>query len=180
LNKKYPFRSYRTFPTAETAYEKLHEFVYVNDEPTTSPSFYSQYEVMKKASETGVTVLLDGQGGDESFAGYQYFHGFNLYGLLKNGNFAAFCAELVKSIIRKQHISAYQTLLFQLLPGYARKKLLLKSVPYIHPDFFYEYIDSSKIYTDFFDAGNLNMSLVRHFQYKLEHLMKGKANAGRC
>lgn len=172
LNKHYPFKSYRTFPTSEIAYEQLIEFVRINDEPTTNPSFFSQYEVMKKASQIGVTVLLDGQGGDESFAGYQYFHGFNLYGLLKDKYILTFCLELIKSIIRKQHISAYQTLLFQLLPDYARKKILLKTVPYVEPEFFYEYIDSSKVYTEFFDADNLNMSLVRHFQYKLEHLLR--------
>ena len=172
LNRQYPFKSHRTFPTAQSAYEQLIEFVYINDEPTTNPSFFSQYEVMKKASQSGITVLLDGQGGDENFAGYQYFHGFNLYGLLKNKNILAFCVELIKNIIRKQHITAYQTLLFQLLPDLARKKLLLKTIPYVESGFFYEYIESSKVYTEFFDADNLNMSLVRHFQYKLEHLLR--------
>lgn len=127
---------------------------------------------MEKASQCGVTVLLDGQGGDENFAGYQYFHGFNLYGLIKSGQVFPFIVELVKSINRKQHFSAYQTLLFQLLPDLVRKKLLLKSVPYLDPEFFYEYIDNSKVYTEFFNADNLNMSLVRHFQYKLEHLLR--------
>ena len=172
LNKIYPFKSYRTFPNAEKAYKNLKEFVYMNDEPTTNPSFFSQYEVMRKASEYGVTVLLDGQGGDENFAGYQYFHGFNLYGLLKNKKIPEFCMELFKSIIRKQHISAYQTLLFQLLSDGKRKALLLKTIPYISTDFFHGHIDSSKIYSEFFDADNLNMSLVRHFQYKLEHLLR--------
>ncbi len=172
LNKHYPFKSLRTFPTAQIAFEQLKEFVYINDEPTTSPSFFSQYEVMKKASQSGITVLLDGQGGDESFAGYQYFHGFNLYGLLKDKHIVTFCHELIKSIIRKQHVSAYQTLFFQMLPDYARKKMLLKTVPYVEPEFFYEYIDRSNVYTRFFDADNLNMSLVRHFQYKLEHLLR--------
>ena len=172
LNKQYPFKNYRVYPTAETAYEELKEFVYINDEPTTNPSFFSQYEVMKTASESGVTVLLDGQGGDENFAGYQYLHGFNLYGLLKNKQYSKFCVELFRSIIRRQHISAYQTLIFQLLSDKQRKALLLNKLTYICSDFFYEYIDSSKVYSHFFDADNLNMSLVRHFQYKLEHLLR--------
>ncbi len=172
LNKNYSFKSHRTFPNAESAYENLKEFVYMNDEPTTNPSFYSQYEVMRKASEHGVTVLLDGQGGDESFAGYQYFHGFNLYGLLKSRKIYEFCGELIRSLLRKQHISAYQTFLFQLLPDSARKSLLSKTVPYLQPDFFNQYIDTSRVYSEFFKADNLNMSLVRHFQYKLEHLLR--------
>ena len=42
INKRYPFRNFRTFPTANQAYESLKDFVYTNDEPTTNPSFYSQ------------------------------------------------------------------------------------------------------------------------------------------
>jgi len=172
LNKTYPFRNIRTFPSAKIAHEKLEDFVYANDEPTTNSSFYSQYEVMRLAKEYGVTVLLDGQGGDENFAGYQYFHGFNLYGLLKEKKAFRFGAELLKSLLRRQDKSAYQTLLFQILPCSIREQLLLRTVPYLHPDFFYEYVNHSRIYNEFFDVNGLNQSLVRHFQYKLEHLLR--------
>jgi asparagine synthase (glutamine-hydrolysing) len=49
----------------------LKQLVYVQDEPFGSTSIYSQYRVMQLARETGVTVLLDGQGGDEVFGGYR-------------------------------------------------------------------------------------------------------------
>jgi asparagine synthase (glutamine-hydrolysing) len=172
LKRKYPFKNFRTFPTGKKASERLREFVYANDEPTTNPSFYSQYEVMRLAREYGVTVLLDGQGGDENFAGYQYFHGFNLYGLLKRKKAFRFGYELLKSLLRRQDKSSYQTLLFQILPCSVREQLLLRTVPYINPDFFHEYVNHSRIYNEFFDVDGLNKSLVRHFQYKLEHLLR--------
>lgn len=172
LNRKYPFKNFRTFPIAEKASGDLRNFVYANDEPTTNSTFYSQYEVMRLAKESRVTVLLDGQGGDEDFAGYHYFHGFNLYGLLRRGKALKFGTELLRNFLRKQDRSAYQTLLFQILPDAARKQLLLRRVPYIQPDFFHEYIRSSLIYNEFFDVEGLNHSLVRHFQYKLEHLLR--------
>jgi asparagine synthase (glutamine-hydrolysing) len=172
LNERYRFKNIRTYPTAENALEKLREFVYANDEPTTNSSFFAQYEVMKLAKENNVTVLLDGQGGDENFAGYQYLHGFNLYGLLKKGKILDFGTELLKNILRKQDISAYQTLLFQLLPDSVKKPLLLRAAPYIQKDFFHEYVGKSRIYNEFFDVRSLNQSLVRHFQYKLEHLLR--------
>jgi len=172
LNKKYRFKNFRTYPTAESVYGRLTEFVYANDEPTTNPSFFSQYEVMRIAKERHVTVLLDGQGGDENFAGYQYFHGFNMYGLLKQRKVPAFCFELLKSVFRKQDRSAYQTLVFQLLPDRLKKQFLLKTIPYVHSEFFYGFIDTSRIYNEFFNVEGLNHSLVRHFQYKLEHLLR--------
>jgi len=172
LNKRYDFVNCRTYPNAEMARQKLSEFVYCNDEPTTNASFFSQYEVMKLAKENGVTVLLDGQGGDENFAGYQYFHGFNMYGLLKNRRYFSFANELFQNLLRRQDISSFQTLMFQLLPDSIKKKLLLQTTPYIKKEFFYNYIDGSRIYNGFFDADGLNKSLVRHFQYKLEHLLR--------
>ena len=69
-------------------------------------------------------------------------------------------------------MSAYQTLVFQMLPGALRKQLLLAYVPYIEDDFFDQFIDRSRIYNEFFNAQDLNHSLVRHFQYKLEHLLR--------
>lgn len=172
LNERYPFTNTRTFPKGDAALEALEKFVYTNDEPTTNPSFYSQYEVMRLAKANGVTVLLDGQGGDETFAGYQYFHGFYMYGLLRQWRLPSFARELSRVVARSQHKSAYQTLAFQLLPGSQKKRALRRTLPYIRRDFFDEYIESSRIYNGFFDAPDLNTSLVRHFQYKLEHLLR--------
>jgi asparagine synthase (glutamine-hydrolysing) len=127
---------------------------------------------MRLASNNKVTVLLDGQGGDESFAGYQYFHGFYLYGLLLQRKLSNFLSELFQTIIRRQDITAYQTLIFQILPHNIRKHLLYGTMPYIRKDFFSEHIGQSHIYNEFFAADSLNQSLVRHFQYKLEHLLR--------
>ncbi len=172
LQQRYPFDNHRTFPNAAMALKNLEEFVYANDEPTTSPSFFSQYEVMRLAREHDVPVLLDGQGGDEIFAGYQYFHGFYLYGLLKTGEKKRFCNELLRSLQRRQHHSAYQVLLFQMIPRKLKKKLLMRAVPYVRQDFFDQFIDESLIFNGFFEVEGLNQSLLRHFQYKLEHLLR--------
>ncbi len=50
---------------------------YHQEEPFPSASIYAQYTVMKLAKEKGVTVLLDGQGADESLAGYEFY--FNTF-----------------------------------------------------------------------------------------------------
>ena len=48
----------------------------------------------------------------------------------------------------------------------------MKTVPYLDRDFFLKYVQNSRILNEFFDADDLNQSLVRHFQYKLEHLLR--------
>ena len=172
LNSKYPFSNFRVYPDGGKVLDQLERFTYTNDEPTTNASFFSQYEVMRLAKQEGVTVLLDGQGGDESFAGYQYFHGFFLNGLWKQGRFVALFNHLLQMARRRQEIMAYKTFLFQILPDRFRKHLLLKANPWVNRDFFDQHVDSSRIYREFFDAQDLNMSIARHFQYKMEHLLR--------
>lgn len=59
-----------TEPTAADLWRDLDALVYGQDLPLWSSSTYAQFSVMKAAKEAGIKVLLDGQGGDELFAGY--------------------------------------------------------------------------------------------------------------
>jgi len=52
------------------------------DEPTTAPGLYTQYHVMRRAMSE-VTVVLDGQGGDELFAGYLPYFNTHLCDLMR-------------------------------------------------------------------------------------------------
>jgi asparagine synthase (glutamine-hydrolysing) len=55
-------------------------------EPFGSTSIYAQYRVFKLAREHGVTVTLDGQGGDEVFAGYSGYPAHRLQSLVESGH----------------------------------------------------------------------------------------------
>lgn len=57
----------------------------IQDEPISGLGVIAQWRVMKLAAENKVTVLLDGQGGDEIFGGYRKFFFFYLKQLLKKG-----------------------------------------------------------------------------------------------
>jgi asparagine synthase (glutamine-hydrolysing) len=57
-------------PTVHEVIDDLPQLVLDHEEPVGSLSIYAQWCVMKKAKSAGVTVLLDGQGGDEFFGGY--------------------------------------------------------------------------------------------------------------
>jgi asparagine synthase (glutamine-hydrolysing) len=80
------------FPALEDLSAGMRDLVWQQDEPFGSTSIYAQWTVMKRARDRGVTVLLDGQGGDELLAGYlpsfyallsQKLMSADLWGLLK-------------------------------------------------------------------------------------------------
>ena len=62
----------RVEPVADNLPNVFSKIAWFQDEPTAGPGLYSQWHVMDAAREK-VTVLLDGQGGDELLAGYHYY-----------------------------------------------------------------------------------------------------------
>jgi len=62
--------------------DTLKQIVWYLDEPSLALGVYPQWHVMDLARESGVKVVLDGQGGDEVFAGYMNYAPQHLYGLL--------------------------------------------------------------------------------------------------
>jgi asparagine synthase (glutamine-hydrolysing) len=62
----------------------LDHAIEVQEEPFPTPSMIMQYFVMKAVREAGITVLLDGQGGDETLLGYPIYRGMYLRWLLRN------------------------------------------------------------------------------------------------
>jgi asparagine synthase (glutamine-hydrolysing) len=60
----------------------LKKIVWHLDEPSLALGVYPHWHVMELARDAGVKVVLDGQGGDEVFAGYTNYAPQHLYGLL--------------------------------------------------------------------------------------------------
>lgn len=77
---------HRVYPKKEELINDLSDLIYTQDIPFGSTSIYAQYRVMKAAKEAGISVMLDGQGGDELFTGYTpYYHSLYLEAK-KNGD----------------------------------------------------------------------------------------------
>jgi asparagine synthase (glutamine-hydrolysing) len=64
-------------PTAETLLTDIEQLIFHQEEPFQSSSIYAQYKVYELAKQHGIKVILDGQGADETLAGYhKYIHWF--------------------------------------------------------------------------------------------------------
>jgi asparagine synthase (glutamine-hydrolysing) len=61
-------------PTKKDFDTNIKNVVYCQEEPFTSPSIFMQYFVMSQAAKLKCTVLLDGQGGDETLLGYERYY----------------------------------------------------------------------------------------------------------
>jgi asparagine synthase (glutamine-hydrolysing) len=72
----------------------LPSVVETQDEPFGSTSIVAQWFVMREAASAGLKVMLDGQGGDEVFAGYPVYIGSRLADLLVGGRLPALRREL--------------------------------------------------------------------------------------
>lgn len=64
----------------------LDKLIVSQGEPFGSTSIYAQYRVLECAKEKNIKVMLEGQGADELFAGYDGYPGSRLRSLLEKGN----------------------------------------------------------------------------------------------
>jgi len=69
--------------TSDQLTQDLEQFIKVLGEPIGSTSTYAQYRVFQKARESGIKVILDGQGADEMLAGYIGYPGQRIRSLLE-------------------------------------------------------------------------------------------------
>jgi asparagine synthase (glutamine-hydrolysing) len=115
-------------PTAHDALVDLETFVADHEEPVESLSVYAQWRVNRAALEHGVVVLLDGQGGDELFAGYPPAAGFAFL--------SAGPGEVVRSLRRRPRAAgdAARSLAKAHLPGPLRRAYRRRTAsPYVAP-----------------------------------------------
>lgn len=82
-------------PSGEGLAADLDALLLSQGEPFPSSSSYAQWKVMQLAREAGVTVLLDGQGGDELLAGYDAFHPFVIADHLRRMRLMAALHEVI-------------------------------------------------------------------------------------
>jgi len=89
------------FPGAADFFATFERMAWHQDMPFGEPTYYAQWCVMRAASEAGVKVLLDGQGGDEVFGGYAKFRYAYLASLLRSGSLTRVTRELGATLLQR-------------------------------------------------------------------------------
>lgn len=75
LTKQLGLSNHQVVPTVENLIDEFEKLCYHQEEPFPSSSIYAQYKVFEVAKKHNTLVLLDGQGADETMAGYhKYIH----------------------------------------------------------------------------------------------------------
>lgn len=110
-------KQYFTQISSSDFLNEFQDFIRAQEEPVTGMSPYAQYRVMKLANEHKAKVLLDGQGGDEIFAGYVYYFGYYFYELLARGKLFSLGKEMVRYQKNFNNYYPHKMFAFLLLPG---------------------------------------------------------------
>ncbi|MCU0435731.1 MAG: asparagine synthase (glutamine-hydrolyzing) [Bacteroidia bacterium] len=131
----------------------LEELIYSQDVPIWSTSTYAQHRVMKLAAQNGIRVLLDGQGGDELFAGYHpYFRAF-WSELLGHGEWGTLRSEMKQfdgpalKFWLREHLKQRTV---PALPNALRKKLMqrwYREFRYLNPELISSYVQRRNPHT---------------------------------
>lgn len=171
---------FRTFPKSNELLEDLEKLVYAQDVPFGSTTIYSQYRVMKLASENGIKVLLDGQGGDELFTGYVYFLRPFYNEMIKNKDISSLINEFRNTdnspVSKKELIKGMLMSFAKLsLPISLKRKLFdlkVKENSYLNRDFYAEHL--SRLESGrFIEHTGLNHALYEQFtKTSLTELLK--------
>ena len=72
--QQFNLRSHTIEITADDLVNDWEKFLYHQEEPFGSASAYAQFKVFELAKTNNVTVLMDGQGADETLAGYTKYY----------------------------------------------------------------------------------------------------------
>lgn len=86
--------SHYVYPDLQRLFEEVSSITWHQDEPFGSTSIFAQWNVFRQAADNGVKVMLDGQGADESLAGYHTFFPPYLMSKLLHGQFSSLLQEL--------------------------------------------------------------------------------------
>ena len=141
--------------------DDLERVVWHQDQPFGSLSIYAQWAVMRLAREQSVTVLLDGQGADESLGGYHFYFASLFRDLFRRGQWLSLTREM-NAYARAHGVNRLRALAFYALPEPAAAGLRrLRSGPGIAESFSMDQSELRNGHRPLPGASDLDRSLER-------------------
>jgi asparagine synthase (glutamine-hydrolysing) len=162
--------NHKVEPTVDNIKIDLNKFIEIMSVPPHNTSPYAQYKVFQLAKSKGITVLLDGQGADELLAGYHYFYGFYIKGLLKNWKIATAIKEVFGLIRGANYSIGIKSLGFSFMPLSMRNKHFVKKSS-ITEKLLNDKDATTDYFKEYYSCSTLHESLKFHLDRKLEHLL---------
>jgi asparagine synthase (glutamine-hydrolysing) len=114
-------------PDPVTFLEDLDRFLWIHDEPVGSLQMYASYCVARLTREAGVSVTLNGQGGDELFSGYWQFYFLYLRELWKQGQLVTLTNHFTGALMGNGNPGLLGQIPFMLRRYCARRKPSLQT-----------------------------------------------------
>lgn len=170
----------KTNCTSADLMNELEKIIYHQDIPLLTTSTYAQYKVMQAAAVNGIHILIDGQGGDELFAGYAPFYSAYYSELICNMKFKILLSEFKNIEVSPTSFVIYGKSLIKygidkLLPESIKKalaKIIKPEAQYLKTDF----IKNNKANISFAGEYQLigtNKLLSKYFKdYYLKNLLR--------
>ncbi|MBK8055156.1 MAG: asparagine synthase (glutamine-hydrolyzing) [Saprospiraceae bacterium] len=156
-------------PKVEDFFNAIEKVVKIQEEPFGGPSVLFQYFVFKQAQSDNCPVILDGQGGDELFLGYEryYFAIMNNMGFLEKVSF-------LREISKKSRHGFLKNVLYYLYFNFLslRKTFIFRRLSFVKKEHLEKYDFSKSMKKLLFSDGIKELQLSELYAYQLPHLLK--------
>lgn len=151
--EQFRLENFKVTPCANDLIADFEKLIYHQEEPFQSTSIYAQYKVYELAKHKGVTVILDGQGADETMAGYTKYYQWYWQEIIAARRWKEAKKEIKLARQNGQQISwGYRNYVAAFLPqlsaNYLQKRSyqMQASHPDITTDFFANSFDKTNIF----------------------------------
>lgn len=165
ISAKMKTNQHLIFASTEEMISDLPTLIGVQGEPFSSTSMYAQYKIFQAAKASGITVMLDGQGGDELLGGYTVYYGARISSMLKSGDING-AISLISALKNTVGLKRLIPLIgnFMLPPGiqgFARSLVGEKVIPdWMRSEWFFAHgVDVAPIRTNYKGASQLKADL---------------------
>ncbi len=170
--------NFTTTPSSDDFITDLQKLIYHQEEPFQSASIYAQYKVYELAKQQHVTVILDGQGADETLAGYTKYYHWYWQELIAKRKFKDLKKERNAAIKNGQTINwSFKNYLAAWMPQVAANQLEKKTFRQVafSRDFNRDFVEENKKRFAIYKPAIYNLNDILYFntmQSGLEELLR--------